>query len=151
MAHMGITDLGLSHIALPVANLDRSIDFYARFADMEVVHRRTDSHGAGVAWLSDLTRPFVVVLLETTPTHTLGGWAHLGVGCASRDEVDHRLVEARTAGFEIMGPCDDGPPAGYWGIITDPDGHQLEVAYGQQVRVTVEQVMAPLTDPTTTS
>jgi len=148
---MGITDLGLSHIALPVANLDRSIDFYARFADMEVVHRRTDSHGAGVAWLSDLTRPFVVVLLETTPTHTLGGWAHLGVGCASRDEVDHRLVEARTAGFEIMGPCDDGPPAGYWGIITDPDGHQLEVAYGQQVRVTVEQVMAPLTDPTTTS
>ena len=148
---MGITDLGLSHIALPVANLDRSIDFYARFADMEVVHRRTDSHGAGVAWLSDLTRPFVVVLLETTPTHTLGGWAHLGVGCASRDEVDHRLVEARTAGFEIMGPCDDGPPAGYWGLITDPDGHQLEVAYGQQVRVTVEQVMAPLTDPTTTS
>lgn len=146
---MGITDLGLSHIALPVAELDRSIDFYRRFADMEVVHRRVDSNGAGVGWLSDLTRPFVIVLLETTPTHTLGGWAHLGVGCASRDEVDHRLVLASSEGRDVVGPCDDGPPVGYWGIISDPDGHQLEVAYGQEVRVMVEELMAPLNDPNT--
>lgn len=148
---MGITDIGLSHIALPVADLDRSIEFYRQFADMEIVHQRSDSNGAGVAWLSDLTRPFVLVLLETTVTHQLGGWAHLGVGCASRDEVDHRLVTASAAGLDVVGPCDDGPPVGYWGIISDPDGHQLEVAYGQEVRVTVEDVMPSLTDPTTTN
>jgi catechol 2,3-dioxygenase-like lactoylglutathione lyase family enzyme len=141
MPYVGITDLGLSHIALAVGDLDRSIAFYARFADMEVVHRRTGHDGVNVAWMSDLTRPFVIVLLENRPAvddGRLGGWAHLGVGCASRDEVDHRLVTASTEGFEVLGPCDDGPPVGYWGLIVDPDGHNLELAYGQQVGLTVE-------------
>ena len=40
--------------------------------------------------------------------------------------VDRRLSEAAAAGYEIVGPCDDGPPVGYWGIIVDPDGHNLE-------------------------
>jgi catechol 2,3-dioxygenase-like lactoylglutathione lyase family enzyme len=137
---MVITDIGLSHIALPVTDLDRSIEFYRRFADMEVVHRRRSSDGRGVAWISDLTRPFVVVLLETEVTDHLGGWGHLGVGCVSRDEVDHRLVTASEAGFEVVGPCDDGPPVGYWGIITDPDGHNVELAYGQEVKLTVESI-----------
>ena len=138
---MGITDIGLSHIALPVSDLDASIAFFVRFADMEVVHRRDGHDGVQVAWISDLTRPFVIVLLETAERSaeaTLGGWAHLGVGCASRDEVDHRLVEANAAGHQVLGPCDDGPPVGYWGIIVGPDGHNLEVAYGQEVGVTVE-------------
>ena len=66
LAHLwAITDVGLSHVALPVSDLDRSIEFYRRYADMEVVHRRTDTHGHGVAWISDLTRPFVIVLLES--------------------------------------------------------------------------------------
>jgi len=143
---MVITDIGLSHVALPVTDLDRSIEFYRRFADMEVVHRRDSADGRGVAWISDLTRPFVVVLLETEVTDHLGGWAHLGVGCASRAEVDHRLVSATEAGHEVVGPCDDGPPVGYWGIITDPDGHNLELAYGQEVKLTVEAVQ-PAIDP----
>ena len=138
---MGITDLGLSHIALAVSDLDRSIEFYARFADMEVVHRRVGHDGVQVAWLSDLTRPFVIVLLQhggAADQVRLGGWAHLGVGCASRDEVDHRLVTATAEGYDVLGPCDDGPPVGYWGLIVDPDGHNLELAYGQEVGLRVE-------------
>ena len=46
-------DQGVTHIALPVSNLDASLDFYARFADMHVVHRREDSDGSPVAWISD--------------------------------------------------------------------------------------------------
>jgi catechol 2,3-dioxygenase-like lactoylglutathione lyase family enzyme len=141
---MGITDLGLSHLALPVADLDRSIAFYAKYADMEVVHRRQGHDGHGIAWISDLTRPFVLVLLEAEVTHPLGGWSHLGIGVASREEVDHRLVMATEEGYEVVGPCDDGPPVGYWGIITDPDGHNIELAYGQEVKLTVEAVQPPL-------
>jgi catechol 2,3-dioxygenase-like lactoylglutathione lyase family enzyme len=142
MPHVGITDLGLSHVALPVSDLDRSLEFYRRFADMEVVHRRIGHDGVHVAWLSDLTRPFVIVLLQNpdgVADSRLGGWAHLGVGCASRDEVDHRLVTASAEGYEVLGPCDDGPPVGYWGLIVDPDGHNLELAYGQQVGLTVDE------------
>jgi catechol 2,3-dioxygenase-like lactoylglutathione lyase family enzyme len=137
---MGITDVGLSHVALPVADLDRSIAFYRRFADMEVVHRRSDHDGHGVAWISDLTRQFVIVLLESpTVDHHLGGFAHLGVGCVSKDEVSHRLVTASKEGYSVLGPCDDGPPVGFWGLIVDPDGHNLEVAYGQEVGLAVDE------------
>jgi catechol 2,3-dioxygenase-like lactoylglutathione lyase family enzyme len=105
---------------------------------MEVVHRRVD-HGVGVIWLSDLTRPFVVVLLQTDVTHVLGGWAHLGVAVESRDEVDRRVADALDAGLVVSGPYDDGPPVGYWAIVADPDGHHLELAYGQEVGVTVAE------------
>ena len=105
---------------------------------MTVVHRRVDPvSGATVVWLSDLTRPFVVVLIETSVSHHLGGFAHLGVGCASRGEVDARCAAARDAGHEVLGPSDDGPPVGYWAIIADPDGHNLELSYGQEVAFTV--------------
>ena len=33
-------DVGFTHIALSVTNLDDSIDFYATYASFEVVHRR---------------------------------------------------------------------------------------------------------------
>jgi catechol 2,3-dioxygenase-like lactoylglutathione lyase family enzyme len=133
---MVAADLGLTHVALPVRDVDASAAFYARFADMEIVHRRVD-HGVGVIWLSDLTRPFVIVLLQTDVTHVLGGWAHLGVGVESRDEVDRRIADALEQGCTVNGPYDEGPPVGYWAIIADPDGHHLELAYGQEVGVTV--------------
>ncbi len=134
------SDRGLTHVALPVGDLDQSIDFYGRFADLAVVHRRHDDND--VAWLADGTRPFVVVLIESPVSHTLGGWSHLGVACASRADVDGRLDAARAAGFEVVGPMDHGPPVGYWGIIADPDGHNLELSFGQEVSDAVAQAHA---------
>jgi catechol 2,3-dioxygenase-like lactoylglutathione lyase family enzyme len=132
-------DLGLTHVALPVSDVDRSVAFYKGYADMRVVHDRVDEDPrTHVVWLSDLTRPFVIVLLETKVSHALGGWAHLGVGCPSREEVDARCARARAEGYEVLGPSDSGPPVGYWAIIVDPDGHNLELAYGQEVAFTVE-------------
>jgi catechol 2,3-dioxygenase-like lactoylglutathione lyase family enzyme len=122
-------DVGLTHIALPVASLDESADFYERYARMQIVHRRD-----GVVWLSDKTRPFVLVLIESTAAVTpLRPVAHLGVGCESREEVDHLATRARAERRLISGPADAGAPVGYWAFIRDPDGHTLEVSYGQQI------------------
>lgn len=134
-------DVGATHVALPVADVDRSIAFYERYAAMRVVHRRVDG-GRTVAWISDLTRPFVVVLIEHAPDGALGGWAHLGVGVASRDEVDRRCADAAAAGHTVIGPADDGPPVGYWAFIVDPDGNNLELSWGQEVGLTVEESRA---------
>jgi catechol 2,3-dioxygenase-like lactoylglutathione lyase family enzyme len=130
-------DVGLTHVALPIAAAARSVEFYERYAGMQVVHRRVDGGGSTVVWLSDLTRPFVVVLIETRVSHTLGGFAHLGVGCADRADVDARCGTAHRAGLDVLGPFDEGPPVGYWAIITDPDGHNLELSFGQEVGFTV--------------
>ena len=134
-------DLGLTHIALPVADVDKSVAFYASYARMQVVHRRKDhTNGSEVVWISDGTRPFVIVLIEVaTVENALLPFAHLGVGCESRAEVDRLCAEARREGVLLMGPHDAGYPVGYWAFIRDPDGHTLEVSHGQEVGLTVER------------
>ncbi|WP_287129479.1 VOC family protein [Candidatus Cyanaurora vandensis] len=134
-----MSDLGLTHVALPVRDLDSSLDFYGRYAGMKVVHRRQDDEGE-VAWITDQTRPFVIVLIKKAQvTHPLLPSAHLGVACATREEVDRLCAQARAEGCLRDGPADAGAPIGYWAFLADPDGHTLELSYGQEVTFTVEQ------------
>ena len=129
-----MADVGFTHVALEVTDLDASVAFYAAFAGMQVVHRRS-----GVAWLSDKTRPFVIVLVKTERVGTtLRPLAHLGVACASREEIDRLSEIARQEDRLIEGPTDLGPPIGYFVFIRDPDGHTLELSHGQEVGLTVE-------------
>jgi catechol 2,3-dioxygenase-like lactoylglutathione lyase family enzyme len=140
-----MSDRGLTHVALTVRDVDQSVTFYRDFGGFEVVHERHDDEtGSAVVWLSDLTRPFVVVLIQNDgPIHRLAGSNHLGVSLLSRDEVDAAADRARAGGVLELGPIDSGHPVGYWAIIRDPDGHQLEVSHGQDVGLTVERSRAP--------
>ena len=139
-------DHGITHVALPVTDLSASLDFYGRYARMHVVHRRTDADsGTSVAWISDLTRPFVLVLIETQaadapPDGRLGGaYCHIGLGVAMREEVDDLCSRARAEQRTVLGPIDSGPPVGYWAYIVDPDGHNLEISFGQEVGLAVDE------------
>ena len=129
-----MSDIGLTHVALPVRDLDLSAAFYARYAQMQVVHSRD-----GVLWLSDKTRPFVIVLVESDHVTPLAPFAHLGVGCEHRDDVDRLAEMARAEGILSGGPEDAGPPVGYWAFLRDPDGHTLEISFGQEVGLIVEE------------
>jgi catechol 2,3-dioxygenase-like lactoylglutathione lyase family enzyme len=136
-----MSDLGLTHIALPVADVEASVAFYEKYARMSVVHRRKDSESEGeVVWVSDRTRPFIVVLIGVARVeHPLLPWAHLGVGCESREEVERLCAQARAEGRLLKEPTDSGYPVGYWALLSDPDGHTLELSYGQEVGLTVER------------
>ena len=109
-------DIGLSHIALTVSNVENSVQFYAKYASMEVIHKRTDSEsGKTVVWLSDRTRPFAIVLIESpTVGAILTPFAHLGVGCRSKEIIDQKCAEADKENILIQGPKDSGYPVGYW-------------------------------------
>jgi catechol 2,3-dioxygenase-like lactoylglutathione lyase family enzyme len=134
-----VTDVGFTHVALTVADMDRSLEFYANYAGMRVVHRRQDADlGSDVAWISDGTRPFVIVLIQEAEVGTpLGPIAHLGVGCPTRERVDELCARAREDGVLLRGPTDSGAPVGYWAFLRDPDGHTLELSFGQEVGLTV--------------
>ena len=134
-------DRGLTHVALPVRDLDASLAFYARYARLEVVHERHDAAtDTRVAWISDKTRPFVVVLIEAEDVRSpLLPIAHLGVGCETRAEVDELVELARAEGRPVWGPTESGYPVGYWALISDPDDHTLELSHGQEVALTVER------------
>lgn len=130
-----MSDIGLTHIALPVTDIEKSVAFYAKFAAMEIVHQRDDA-----VWLSDKTRPFVIVLLRAPRVDApLLPMAHLGVGCARREDVERLCEAAKSDGILIGGPNDSGPPVGYWALLRDPDGHTLELAHGQEVGLTVDR------------
>ena len=123
-------DLGLTHIALPASDIENSIKFYSAYAEMQVVHRRIDKETGGeVVWLSDHTRPFVIVLIQTPSVQPiLSPLAHLGIGCKSREAVDLLCDKARQAGLLVEEPKDSGYPIGYWAFLRDPDGHTLELS-----------------------
>lgn len=134
-------DVGLTHIALPVTDIEQSIQFYSVYAQMQVVHRRIDAEtGVAVVWLSDHTRPFVIVLIQTTSVHpVLSPLAHLGVGCQSREFMDALCENAKKEGVLLQEPKDSGYPIGYWAFLRDPDGHTLELSHGQEIGLTVDQ------------
>jgi catechol 2,3-dioxygenase-like lactoylglutathione lyase family enzyme len=82
----------------------------------------------------------VIVLIQAERVEgRLDGFAHLGVGCESRAEVDRLCALAREEGRLGLGPLDSGYPVGYWAFIRDPDGHNLEISYGQEVGFTVAE------------
>jgi catechol 2,3-dioxygenase-like lactoylglutathione lyase family enzyme len=136
-------DLGLTHIALPVTDIERSIQFYSTYARMQAIHRRIDSEtGVAVVWLSDRTRPFVIVLIQTNSVQSvLTPLAHLGVGCQSREFIDDLCERAKHEGVLLQAPKDSGYPIGYWAFLRDPDGHTLELSYGQEIGLTVERTL----------
>jgi catechol 2,3-dioxygenase-like lactoylglutathione lyase family enzyme len=116
-------DVGLTHIALPVTDIEQSIQFYSAYAGMQVIHRRIDAEtDVAVVWLSDScgiceavrTRPFVIVLIQTSSVHAvLSPLAHLGVGCQSRELIDSICEKARQEGVLLQEPKDSGYPIGY--------------------------------------
>jgi catechol 2,3-dioxygenase-like lactoylglutathione lyase family enzyme len=137
-----MSDRGLTHVALPVSNLDDSIAFYTKYAGMRVVHRRPQHEHPHryVAWLSDLTRPFALVLMETAVEYPLGPFAHLGVACETQAEVDRLAALAKDDGCFRDGPLGDADePAGYLVTLADPDGHTLELSYGQEVGLAIDR------------
>ncbi|MEL7698130.1 MULTISPECIES: VOC family protein [Pantoea] len=130
-------DTGFSHLALQVRDLEKSVDFYQRYAGMQVIHHREPgiAEAQKVAWLSDLTRPFALVLvqsahLEDTP---LGPFGHIGVACATREEIDAKVALAQQEGVLRRPAQQSGAPVGYWAFFADPDGNTLELSYGQQI------------------
>lgn len=134
-------DIGFTHVALSARDLDKSIQFYKDYANMSVMHERVDKEiNKRVVWLSDKTRPFVLVLVQNDdPAPILMPFAHLGVGCRDKGEVDKLCQQARDEGILVTEPEDYGYPVGYWAFIRDPDGHTLEISYGQEIGLTVEE------------
>lgn len=92
-----------------------------------------------MAWLSDRTRLFALVLVQADePTDTpLGPFGHLGVACATKAEIDVKTAMARREGVLRKEPEQLGEPVGYYVFFRDPDGNTLELSYGQRVGLEV--------------
>ncbi|MGU3485488.1 VOC family protein [Enterobacter bugandensis] len=136
-------DVGFTHVAFMVRDLEKSLAFYRRYAGMDVIHSREPDLPTArkVAWLTDHTRPFALVLVQAdNVTDTpLGHFGHLGIACATREEIDRKTAMAAKEGVLRKAPEDLGDPVGYYVFFADPDGNTLELSYGQRVGITAIQ------------
>lgn len=146
-------DLGLTHIALHVCDVEASVNFYQEYAGLHDIHSRGDGQ-SHVGWISDLKRPFGLVLLRRRGgpvrrwiTHQFGSYrpalAHIGIALSSREQVDTLCERARKEGILRKPPRDAGHPVNYYGMIADPDGNSLELSFGQVMSVAFAEAMAP--------
>ena len=153
----------LTHLALQVRELDRTISFYRKYAGLQVAHDRVDG-GTRVAWLGrrETDNDFVLVLIEVAggarPWLLRWTWGeitrwvtrsmitlaapvlsqlttlrHLGFAVASREEVDAVAAAGRADGVLVLEPTYAGPIVGYFCILEDPDGNRVEFSYGQPI------------------
>ena len=139
----------LTHIALPVRDLDDTLAFYEKYTTLVNIHQRLDPDtGMRSVWLAnarDVTAGaarFVIVLIcGKLPTKITGdikeeygflrSISHLGVSLDSRDEVDQIAAMAKTDGCLLLGPMYRNEVVGYICVITDPDGNNVEFSVEQ--------------------
>lgn len=139
----------LTHIALPVRDLDATLAFYAKYTSLVKIHERADPDtGLRSVWLaneSDLTgaaATFVIVLIcGSLPTKITGdikehfgfltSISHLGISVESRSEVDRIAAVAGEDGCLLLGPMYRNEVVGYICMITDPDGNNVEFSVEQ--------------------
>ena len=143
------TESLLTHIALPVRDLEATLAFYAKYTKLVNIHERQDPEtGLRTAWLAnardvtDAGARFVIVLIHgKLPTNITGdikeqygflkSISHLGISVESRAEVDRLAELARQDGCLLLGPMYRNEVVGYICVVTDPDGNNLEFSVEQ--------------------
>lgn len=150
-----LTEPRWTHVAIPVSDLDRSIEFYEAVTPLVLVTKNVDTNGRG-AWLSNkgqVETPFVLVLAEFKPEvgaqfdmqpgvphRTFGPFAHIGVELPNREDVDTVADKARALGHLQWEPRDMAAHIGYICAVTDPDGNIVEFSHNQKVFSTITEL-----------
>ena len=137
-----------THIALPVTDIDATIEWYERFTPLRLLDRRSDADGQG-AWLGhpdQAERPFILVLVsfdrdrEGGPHTVLSPFAHLGLEMPTGEAVDEIAELGRRAGCLAWEPQQLPEPIGYVCALTDPDGNMIEFSFDQGVYAKAQEV-----------
>jgi catechol 2,3-dioxygenase-like lactoylglutathione lyase family enzyme len=136
-----------THVALPVGDLDRAIEFYTELTPLVVVERFADDDGESV-WLSNdkqVDTPFVLVLVcfnkdRGKQLGLLTPFAHLGIEVPNRSDVDELAERAREMGCLHWEPTDIGGQVGYVCAFKDPDGNVVEISHDQRVFSSVRRL-----------
>jgi catechol 2,3-dioxygenase-like lactoylglutathione lyase family enzyme len=120
-----IKTFGLTHTALPVADLDRSIAFYQALVGAEVRFRNEGGADIGTPGCHD-----VISLQKATDGNTgeMGMLGHIGFRLQKQDDVETIAAAVVAAGGTVTDKGHFTPDEPYV-FAKDPDGYIIELWY----------------------
>jgi catechol 2,3-dioxygenase-like lactoylglutathione lyase family enzyme len=113
---------GLSHVALAVTDLDRTLAFYRSvFGVKEYFRDETTVQVLGPG-------PFDVLAFEKRPTGAgaPGGIIHFGFRLTRAEDIDIAVAAVENAGGTLSSRGEFAPGLPY-AFVHDPDGYEIEI------------------------
>ena len=116
---------GLTHLAVAVNDVERTLHFYRDVFDMQAMY-----HRPGFVQLTTPGCNDIIVFEERKdrPIGDTGGIAHFGFRLKNPTDIDEMINKIMTAGGTIIDTGEFVPGSPYV-FFKDPDGYEVEVWY----------------------
>jgi len=116
---------GLTHLAVAVNDVERTLHFYRNIFDMQAMYYRP-----GFVQLTTPGCNDIIVFEERKdrPIGDTGGIAHFGFRLKNPTDIDEMINKIMTAGGTIIDTGEFVPGSPYV-FFKDPDGYEVEVWY----------------------
>jgi len=115
---------GLSHIAIAVRDLDRTLAFYKKVFDVEVMYQKEAFLQVTTPGSNDI----IVFERKNADYGQTGGIGHFGFRLRNAEDIDEMAERISEAGGTIIDKGEFVPGEPYI-FFKDPDGYEVEIAY----------------------
>ena len=116
---------GLTHLAIAVKDVERTLQFYQSVFDMQVMYHENDFIQLTTPGCNDI---LVFEEKKDVPIGQSGGIAHFGFRLKNPGDIDEVTDKVRVAGGEIIDKGEFIPGSPYV-FFKDLDGYEVEVWY----------------------
>ena len=116
---------GLTHLAIAVSDVERTLKFYQQVFDMQTMY-----HEKGFIQLTTPGSSDILVFeeIKDRPIGQTGGVAHFGFRLKDPADIDEMVSKVISAGGTIVDKGEFVPGSPYV-FFKDPDGYEVEVWY----------------------
>ena len=116
---------GLTHLAIAVRDINRTLKFYQQVFDMQTMYHEDGFLQMTTPGANDI---LVFEEKEGSPIGQTGGIAHFGFRLKKPTDIDDIVERVRLAGGIIIDKGEFVPGSPYV-FFKDPDGYEVEVWY----------------------
>ena len=115
---------GLTHIAIAVKDLNRTLTFYQKVFDVEVMYHQDDFLQVTTPGSNDI----IVFEKKKARYGETGGIAHFGFRLKKAKDIDEMAKRIKAAGGKIIDKGEFVPGEPYI-FFKDPDSYEVEIWY----------------------